>query len=114
MKKVAARKTFALRRKLRMVVSEFTMIELLIVIAIIAILGALLLPALSKAREAGRSALCLSNLKQIGVGYVGYVHDNKDFIPYMSGKNDNTNRLIVEYAGGRQASDYNPYSSRPD
>ena len=114
MKKVAARKTFALRRKLRMVVSEFTMIELLIVIAIIAILGALLLPALSKAREAGRSALCLSNLKQIVVGYVGYVHDNKDFIPYMSGKNDNTNRLIVEYAGGRQASDYNPYSSRPD
>ncbi len=59
----------------------FTLIELLVVIAIISILAATLLSVLASAREKGRSAQCLSNLRQWGVAFRMYADDNNDFLP---------------------------------
>ena len=60
----------------------FTLIELLVVIAIIALLAALLLPTLASVRDRGRRAVCLSNLRQVGLAIQSYAGDNDGRIPY--------------------------------
>jgi prepilin-type processing-associated H-X9-DG protein len=67
---------------------RFTIIELLVVAAIIAILAAMLLPALGRAREMGRRASCSNNLKQLGLVTAMYLNDNRDTYMYGTvGKN---------------------------
>jgi len=63
--------------------TAFTLIEMLVTIAIIGILAALLLPLLSKAKEAGKSTACLSNLRQIGLSLQMYVEEHENRMPAM-------------------------------
>ena len=62
--------------------SGFTLVELLVVIAIVAVLAALLLPALNNAKEQGRSALCKNNMRQLTLGILMYADENDFYLPW--------------------------------
>lgn len=68
--------------------TAFTLIELLVVIAIIAILASILFPVFAQARDKARSASCLSNLKQLGLGIMQYVQDHDETYPLGSTRDD--------------------------
>ncbi|HKQ39509.1 MAG TPA: prepilin-type N-terminal cleavage/methylation domain-containing protein [Verrucomicrobiae bacterium] len=69
-------------------IRAFTLIELLVVIAVIAILAALLLPALARAKVQARRTVCLNNLKQIGAGFRGWANDHNGKFPWKVEKAD--------------------------
>jgi prepilin-type N-terminal cleavage/methylation domain-containing protein/prepilin-type processing-associated H-X9-DG protein len=77
----------------------FTLVELLVVIAVIAILSALLLPALSRARGKGQSVACLNNLRQLALATQLYADDFQGRLPYNLGAADTKNS--VRYGGFR-------------
>lgn len=91
------------RRSVPFSARAFTLIELLVVIAIIAILAAMLLPALSKAKEKAQRMQCLNTLKQFGVAAHLYANDFNDFVPgdYFSSGHMWAN-MLAPYIGGKQ------------
>jgi len=74
-----------LQRMRRCVLAGFTVIELLVVVAVIAIMAAILLPALSKTKEQARGTACRSNMKQLGLAFLMYSEDNADTFPWPGG-----------------------------
>lgn len=87
--------------------SGFTLIELLVVISIIAVLAAMLIPAISMVRDAARSANCRSNLREFGLAFEGYVGEQDGFYPDFQWQEKlqnyiNSEGKIVMYFDGSQ------------
>lgn len=88
--------------------SKFTLIELLIVIAIIAILAAMLLPALNSAREKARAGMCISNLKQIGTACYNYAGDYNGYMPPLGSEGILEDRYASPWAKNLKNGKYLP------
>ena len=100
---------YRISMKETLLIKKFTLIELLVVIAIIGILASMLLPALSKAREATKRAVCASNLKQIGAGMTMYTSSYNDKYPLHS----DWGNLLGKTGTQASFSGKTPASSRP-
>jgi len=98
-------------KKIRPSSSGFTLIELLVVIAVIAILAAILLPALAAAKEKGRRAACTSNVRQICVAIINYAGDNNDFMPPLKFRGEVSSGGNLQYP--YEMFRYNPPAKPP-
>jgi prepilin-type N-terminal cleavage/methylation domain-containing protein/prepilin-type processing-associated H-X9-DG protein len=92
----------------------FTLIELLVVIAIIAILAALLLPALRSAKEQSQGIQCMSNMRQMSLGWRMYAQDSREYV-VLSSMSGSANDPLNKYAWTQQEEDYsdNAYNYDP-
>jgi prepilin-type N-terminal cleavage/methylation domain-containing protein/prepilin-type processing-associated H-X9-DG protein len=91
----------------------FTLIELLVVIAIIGILSALLLPALSKARERAQAISCLNNTRQLGLACQLYADDHGNFLPYNLGMNGSSFRTNINWVNNVMTWDLSADNTNP-
>ena len=87
--------------------SAFTLIELLVVITIIAVLAALLMPALASARDRSKTAQCATNQRQLGVAFAAFLNDNNGYYPYIQPE------CPFTVNGGTFTPEYNQYFRYP-
>ncbi len=113
----------------RRTTAAFTLVELLVVVGIIAALMAILMPALSRAREGAKQTACLSNLRQLGLAFLMYASENKgryprhancffpqpeDWIYYQLSYRDPNQSVIAPYVGGFTFAKFRCPSDDPD